>query len=180
MEVISLCCAIHSIDVALYHHILYFTLLWVHLFTIFVCQDFSFNKIILYMIYVLNTCNLPTFKQTIHWIVLILWKILLEMKGMSCWHTNMKQFFLLLRTLNANGDWMLSLLVQKAGCFGTLLIVVKCYAIVAPVPDPHPVHIEPPAMGVVLVYFRAAHFQLQPWGQDTVHSLLQCVIAPMS
>lgn len=75
---------------------------------------------------------------------------------------------------------MLSLLVQKAGCFGALLIVVKCYAIVAAVPDSHPVHIEPPATGVELVDLRTAHFQLQMWGQDMVHCLLQCVIAPMS
>lgn len=91
-----------------------------------------------------------------------------------------RDIFLLLRTLNANGVWMLNLLVQKAGCLGALLIVVKCYAIVAPMPDPHPVHIEPPATGVILVHLRAAHFQLQPWGQDMVHSPFQCVIAPMS
>lgn len=56
------------------------------------------------------------------------------------------------------GDWVPSLLVEKAGCSGALLAVVKCYAIVAPVPDPHPVHIQPPAVGVELVHLRAAHF----------------------
>lgn len=53
---------------------------------------------------------------------------------------------------------MPSLLVEEAGCPGALLIVVKCNAVVAPVPDPHPVHIQPPAMGVELVHLGAAHF----------------------
>lgn len=72
------------------------------------------------------------------------------------------------------------LLVEEAGGFGPLLTVVEGDAVVAAVPEPHPVHIEPPAVGVVLVDLGAAHLQLQPWRQHAVHLLLQPVITPAS
>lgn len=46
--------------------------------------------------------------------------------------------------------------------------------------EAHPVHIEPPALGVVLIHLRAAHLKLQTWGQDSLHSLLHCVFTPVS
>lgn len=61
-----------------------------------------------------------------------------------------------------------------------MLFVVEGDAIVAPVLHTHPVHIHPPALGVILVHLRAAHFKLQTWGQNSLHLLLHSVVAPVS
>lgn len=72
------------------------------------------------------------------------------------------------------------LLVQRAECLETVLLVVERYAIIAAMLRPHGLHIQSPALGVILVHFRAAHLQLQARGQDPIHFLLYCVFAPVS
>lgn len=47
-------------------------------------------------------------------------------------------------------------------------------------PEPHPVHVQPPALRVVLVHLGTAHLQLQAWREDPLHSLLHCVLTPVS
>lgn len=47
---------------------------------------------------------------------------------------------------------MSHLLVHETGCLGALLFVVQSYTIIAPVFDSHPVHIQPPSLGVVLIH----------------------------
>lgn len=72
------------------------------------------------------------------------------------------------------------LLEQETGCLVTLLFVIQRDAIITPMLDAHPVHIEPPALGVILIHLRTAHFNLQTWGQDSLHSLLHRVFTPVS
>lgn len=72
------------------------------------------------------------------------------------------------------------LLEEEAGGFGPLLTVVEGDAVVAAVPQPHPVHVQPPAVAAVLVDLGAAHLQLQPWRQHALHLLLQALLAPVS
>lgn len=72
------------------------------------------------------------------------------------------------------------LLVQETGGLRTLVFVVQCNAVVAPMLGAHPVHIEPPGLGVVLIHLSAADFKLQARGQHSLHSLLHRVFTPMS
>lgn len=79
-----------------------------------------------------------------------------------------------------SSSWTFHLLEQETGCLGALLFVVQCDAIITPVPSAHPVHVQSPTLGVVLIDLRAAHFKLQTWGQDSLHPVLHCVFTPVS
>lgn len=61
-----------------------------------------------------------------------------------------------------------------------MLLVVEGDAVVTAMPEPHPVHVQPPALRVVLVHLGTAHLQLQAWREDPLHSLLHRVLTPVS
>lgn len=71
-------------------------------------------------------------------------------------------------------------LVQETGSLGPLPLEVQGDAIVAAVPDAHPVHIQPPAPGVVPVHLGAADVELQARRQDALRPLLHRALTPAS
>lgn len=71
-------------------------------------------------------------------------------------------------------------LVQEARRSNALLLVVECNAVIAAMPEPHSVHVQPPALRVVLVHLGTADLQLQTWRERSLHSLLHRVLTPVS
>lgn len=71
-------------------------------------------------------------------------------------------------------------LVQEAGRSDALLLVIEGNAVITAVSESHSVHVEPPALCVVLVHLGTAHLQLQTRREHSLHSLLNSVLTPVS